>query len=137
MATLDKTRLAGANQKKVRSVSAVKLKSTDFNSTDTLRVINLPADCLITAAYAVVKTVANAGSTLDIGTTATGNELADNLALTTAGAVGAVITSEVDTGTGKSIFVTPNQALTAGEFHVIVEYIEYTRNNGELTNYAA
>lgn len=137
MATLDKTRLAGAAQKKQRSVAAAKLAYTDFNSTDTLQLFKLPADCMIVAAYAVVKTVANASSVLDIGTTASGNELQDNLALTTAGVVGGTITSEVDTGTGVSIYVTPNQALTAGVIHVVVEYIEYTRANGELTNYNA
>ena len=138
MATLDKTRLRSAAKKKVRAVAAVELYYSDFNATDTLQVFKLPENCLITAAYTVVKTAANASSTLSIGSTPSGTDLATGVSLTaTGGGGGAVITSEVDTGTGTSIYVTPNQALTAGRFYVIVEYIEYTRNNGELTSYNA
>lgn len=136
MATISKTRaISGINELKQRSVAAVTLSHTDFNSTDTLELFKLPKNSLIIAARAVVLTAANTSSTLDIGTTATGNELQGNLALTSAAAVGGNLSTAVNTTTGASIYVTPNQALTAGQFVVIVEYIEYTVRTGMLLNY--
>ena len=41
------------------------------------------------------------------------------------------------TGTGKTVTATFSAEPTAGDFTFIVEYIEYTLGNGNLTNYVA
>lgn len=138
MANVDKTRLLlNANEKKVRSVVATRVQLADFSGTDNLQLFVLPANCLITAARVVVATAAQASTTLKIGTSAGGNDLGNALALSAAGVVGGALTNGVDTGTGASVWIVPNQAPTAGDIDVVVEFIEYRRTNGELLNFNA
>lgn len=133
MATVNKTRLAHANEKKVYSVAAARLKVADFSGTDTLQLFTIPENCLITAARCVVKTAGQANLVLDMGLTASGNELQNDLDVDAASVVGGALTTAIDSGTGKTVYLTPSAAPTAGEFDIIVEYIEYRRNNGELS----
>ena len=41
----------------------------------------------------------------------------------------------IDTGTGMTVTLTPSGDVTFGEIVLLIEYVEYTLCNGQLTNY--
>lgn len=129
----NRTNIRDFAQKKSYSVSAASLRTEDFDGTNAIEVFNLPEKALVTNAYVVADVAGNSGLTLkvDVGTTAV-IAAAD---VDTLGDVSEADTNVV-TGTGKTVSVTPSAAVTEGEFAVIVEYVEYTLGTGHLTNYS-
>jgi len=104
-------------------------------SGETVSVFNLPANAVVTNAFFKVTT----GVT---GATATGKVTVGSTdaiaAVAFAGVADAIkggAVTKVSTGTGAEVTVTIGTAnATAGKVEVIVEYIEYTKTTGELTN---
>lgn len=149
MANTDVTRHGVIAQKKVRSVLAVKINDELFEDndvdiaegTENLLVAVLPPNALIVRAYVNVKTVSDAATTATaaLGTTEGGAELLAATDLLTA-AIADSLVAMADTGTGQEIYlqtVLAGAVTTLGETEVIVEYIEYEKNNGEYTQFAS
>lgn len=96
---------------------------------------NLPPECLVTRAYLIVNSAANAGATFDldlvIGAVATvllNDASSDTVGVVKSGSLA------VDSSTGANIRLTSNIALTQGEFSITVEYIEYNKGTREYNN---
>ena len=136
MAVTDKTRTGINNQKRSVSVLSAPFVEADI-LVDGSSFANLPARSLITNIIVNVTTVsATATSTVDV--TANGNVVANEVAVTTAGAiVGTVVSGEAYLATGGALVVkagavTPAAGDLVGD--IIVEYIELDKSNGEYTN---
>ena len=143
----DKTRLRKNSEKKTYSVAAATLLHTDVADANLVELFNLPPNCLIVDASVVVEVAGQSNLTVDFGF-AGGNELGNDLDIDGAGVVtvpetvsgsGTISTKSprLTTGSGKNVTAKFSADPTAGKFHFIVEYIEYTLGNGKLTNYTA
>ena len=136
MATYNQT-LNGKNANK-KSV-CVSSATLDFgeqavSTAETVALFNLPANAVVTNAFFnVTSGVAGATATgkITIGST-------DAIAAVAFGGSAAIkggTVTKVATGTGAEVTVTVGTAnATAGVVEVVVEYIEYTKTTGELTN---
>jgi len=136
MATYDQTLNGKNSYKKSVSVSSATLDFGEqaVSSTETVAVFTLPANAVVVNAFFNVTsgvTGATATGKITVGST-------DAIAAVTFGGSAAVkggTVTKVATGTGAAVTVTVGTAnATAGVVEVIVEYIEYTKTNGELTN---
>lgn len=136
----DLKKVSKFNQKKTRSISSATLVGGSSAALDggayvadtaTQELFTVPANSLITACYIVVEEAGQANLTADIGY-AGSNELFNDADID---AVSVVKDAGIKlaTGTGKTITAKFSAAPTQGRFHVIVEYIEYTLSNGDLT----
>lgn len=161
VATVDKTRLRKSAEKRTISVAVAHLKFSDITgqgTADINQLFNLPKNALIVDSGVVVDTVANGsitvnfgfdggtelGSALDIHTAVGYKQVAEAIATLTltegtpntlsAGTV--TKAPRLLTGTGKTVTAVFSAVPTAGEWRFIVEYIEYTLGNGDLTNYS-
>lgn len=140
--TVDLTRRPDFNEKKTLSIQAVPIKYTDISDATAHKLFTLPPNCLVTQAYVLTKTPGQALLTADLGfTEVNGNDLGDDLDVNgPAGKVDANMSTfymGVDTGTGRTVAITFSAKPTAGEWVVVVQFVEYTLGNGQLTNYAA
>ena len=135
---VDVTRLRKNAEKKQISVSSAEIRHTDVGSTALQELFKLPPNCLITNATCFVETAGQASLTVNFGFDG-GTELGSALAISATGAKGTAlaIASRIATGTGKLVTAVFSADPTAGVFHFIVEYIEYTRGNGEYTNFGS
>jgi len=134
MATVNLTRKVKNAEKKNICVAAATVAYTDIPGTDNYELFTIPGDCVITGVRTYAETAGQTGLTADIGY-AGGTELKSNADLDdTAPKFDAVLLAS---GTGKTVTIKPDAAPTAGKFHVMVEYIEYTRGNGEYSEYSA
>ncbi len=137
MATFDDIRVAKNSQKKTSSVSSAVLNFTDrtVNSGESVSVFNLPAGAVVTSAYFYVGTGvtgATATGKITVGST---DAIAAVAFAGTAGAVKGGATTKVATGDGAEVTVTIGTAnATAGEVTAVVEYTEFGKASGELTN---
>lgn len=145
---VDITRLRKNAEKKTVSVAAAKILHSDVSSVALQELFNLPADCLIINAGVVVEEAGQATLTVDFGFDG-GTELGAAMPISTtgykqttmpvtgvSGATGvATPAPRLLTGTGKTVTAKFSADPTAGAFHFIVEYIEYTLGNGKLMNY--
>lgn len=98
----------------------------------------LPERSIITNAYIHVKTVSDAATTnaATLGTASAGAQILTGGNLKSAGKTGTFVSGQVETGTGVDLWfnVTVTGAQTAvGEYVVVVEYLEYAKDNGEYT----
>lgn len=135
MAQINKTRLDKAYEKKNASVASAKLVHTDIPGTDEYELFVLPSRSLITDAYIIKSEVSQAGVTANLGFDG-GSELISNAALGTIANVKDALTVGVLTGTGKVVTFKPSAVLTKGTFQVVIEYVEFTRGNGEFTQFS-
>lgn len=135
---VDVTRLRKNAEKKQFSVSSAEIRHTDVNNTALQELFKLPPNSLITNATVQVETAGQAGLTVNFGFDG-GSELGSALAISTTGPKGTAlaIASRIPTTTGKTVTATFSADPTAGVFHFIVEYIEYTRGCGEYTNFGS
>ena len=151
---VDITRLRKNAEKKTLSISSAEIRHGDVSATTSQELFNLPANCLIVDAGVVVEVAGQGGLTVDFGFDGLA-ELGDDLALSSTGYVdtpfdvttlvladgtpntltsGTVAkTPRLLTGTGKTVTAKFSADPSAGIFHFIVEYIEYTLGNGNLT----
>jgi|SaaInlStandDraft_4_1057021.scaffolds.fasta_scaffold83686_2 hypothetical protein len=136
MATVNLTRNGKFAEKKNVSVAAATVLYSDIPGTDNYELFKLPADCVIIGATVFPETAGQATLTADLGY-AGGTELGSNLDLDDVAIKGGALATRLATGTGKTVTIKPDAAPTAGKFHIMVEYIEYTRGNGEYAEYSA
>jgi len=136
MATVNLTRNGKNAEKKNVCVATATVTSADIPGTDNYELFTLPADCVIIGATVYPETAGQATLTADLGY-AGGTELGANLDLDDTAVKGGALSTYLATGTGKTVTLKPDAAPTAGKFHVMVEYIEYTRGNGEYSEYSA
>lgn len=106
-------------------------------STANYLVATLPANAIITRAYVQVLTASDAATSASakLGTAEGGSEILSAANLKTLGKQG-TFTAQTDTSTGKDVYLTltyTGAATTVGKYVVVVEYDEYTKNDGEYT----
>lgn len=101
---------------------------------DVVTLFKLPADCVITNAYFVVKkAAAETDSKLAIKA-GSHNLVAETAVGSAANKVLGTFAGKVYTGTGVDVTATVSAAaLKSGEFDIVVEYTELGRMNGEFT----
>lgn len=102
------------------------------------KICNLPPDAIITNAYVHVKTASNAATsnTIKLGTTEAGSEILSAVNAKTEGKQG-TFTGQSLTGSGVAVYLTATivgASTATAEFVVVIEYMEYTKNNGEYTS---
>lgn len=139
------TRYNNAFKKKLVSAMAFVLaEGTDKGeiaaASDNHLVGLLPADAIITDAYVLVKTGSDAATSAvaTLGTASGSSAIMSAADLTTPGATG-TFTGKIGTGTGQEVWLGltyTGAATEVGEYVVVVEYLEYTKNSQELTQYS-
>lgn len=143
---VDKTRANNFMQKKsICFFAALVTEGTDdenigVTSEDYL-LAYLPPDSVITDAYVHVKTASDAATSAvaTLGTTVGGTEILSAADMKSTGEQG-TFTGQSLTSTGVPLYLgtTITGAATAvGEYVVVVEYLEYTKNTGEYTKISA
>ena len=142
MAIIDKVRTNDYMTKKtVSKFAAIVEEGTDAENIGTTsgsyQLANLPLDAVIVNAYIHVKTASDAATSAaaTLGTTEGGSEILSGADLKVAGEQG-TFTGQSLTGTGVPLVLntTITGAATAvGEYIVVVEYLEYFKDNGEYT----
>ena len=137
MATINRTREAERSLKKSYSVSSVTLKADDITAdTDILQLFNIPENSLIYDAEVISKVPFNPGTSLTVEGRYGGNQVFAPVDLTSIAGIIVLVVTKRDSGAGGFFTLTTSLggALpTVGEFEIMVKYIEYTKNNGELT----
>lgn len=139
MATYDYSLQGKNNEKKGISVFSGNIKPADNDTiavAESAKLGTLPGNCVVTNAFLYVKTGATGGTqTLKITVGSTDVIAAVAVGTTDGAIVGGAVT-RAHTGTGSEVSVTGGTAdLSDGEVEVVVEYVEYTKSTGELTNY--
>lgn len=151
----DLTRTKHFNEKKTHSVACAVVTFDQVPDTNLVELFNLPERCLIIDAWVIPEVAGQANLTADFGF-AGGNEIINDVdiddtavkqapyatSVTVSGEAQTVTTGTVKnlnltTGTGKNVTAKFSAKPTAGRFAFIVEYVEYTLGNGNLTNYSA
>jgi hypothetical protein len=110
---------------------------TADTETDNL-IAYLPPDSIITNAYIHVKTVSDAVTSAvgTLGTTDGGSEILSAADLDAATGKTGTFTGQSLTGSGVGLYFRAaytGAVTNVGEYIVVVEYLEYTKNNGEYT----
>lgn len=131
MAIVNLTRLNRAAEKKNINISAVKLSFSDISTIDEYQLFVLPPNVMVTNIITKISVASQTGVTCDIGFQ--GESFISKPSLATINNI--AMPTAKDTGTGKVITLKPSTVLTSGVFTIMVEYIEYTLNNGEYTNF--
>ena len=134
------------NQKKGVCVAATTVTYDEIlTSGDSYELFVLPENSIIMSASILVKTASNSATSaaVDLGYAGSdvlvdGGNLKSTAGTVLSGGTNAVVPGS-DTGTGKTVTFkhTFVGAPTAGEFVVVIEYVEYTKNSGEYTEYSA
>jgi hypothetical protein len=134
MAFTDKTRIGSYHQKKHNCQAVVQVSSEEFkefNAAGNYLVVNLPPLAVVTNAYVHTLVASDAGA-VALGTTEGGTEIMSAGDSTTLGESG-TFTGQVATGTGTPLYMSLAAAATEGNFLVVVDYLEFTKNTGEYT----
>lgn len=121
-------------QKKGISVMALRFNesvSKMFDAAGNYLVGVLPPNALVTDAY-MFTAAASQPAVAALGTTEGGAELLSACDTTTLGKSG-VFGAPVHTGSGMEVFLSIDEAVESGEFVLVIEYLEYTKNTGEYT----
>lgn len=148
MAAIDLNKFAKNNQKKNVSIATGKIypalvgpmygaaTAGQIEANDVITLFNIPADCVITDCYLLVRSVATGN-----GQQATVEVKADAVtvmdAVATGAAVGVVGALKAKTFLKAGATITAKvaaQALTDGQFEVVVEFQELDRTNGDYLN---
>lgn len=147
MANTSATRYGETAQKK--SVSVMNFRLTDelyqesnlaiAAGTQDFLVAKLPAAAVITNAMVVVESAADSATTATIalGTAEGGAQLIAATDLKTVAVAGSLVAKRA-TGTGQAVYariVLTGATTTVGIANVILEYVEYNKNDGEYTNF--
>ena len=139
MATLNKTREAIRNRKKVSAFAAVELDFNDFEDiAGVAELVELPEDALIIGVHLNVKAAFNAGTSITVALKADAATIAAAISIATTG-VKTLTVTKVDTGNGAKLTATAvivGALPTTGLATILVEYVEYNKNTGELTPYS-
>ncbi len=144
MADLDYTRKFKTHEKKSECFMCTEVtEGEDFLAIDTgddnYHLGNIPNDAIITDAYIMLKTASDAATsaTATLGTAPGGTEIMSAGDLTAAaGSKTGTFTGESLTDTGKPLWlklVYAGAVTDVGDYVVVVEYVEFTLNTGNLT----
>tara|TARA_R110002012_G_C11625243_1_gene609385 strand:+ start:1462 stop:1893 length:432 start_codon:yes stop_codon:yes gene_type:complete len=138
----DISRYNNAFKKKLSSTMAFALKEgTDKGQIEAATANHivgyLPENAIVTGAYVFVKTASDAATSASakLGTASGGTQIMSSANMKTAGKQG-TFTGHLDTGSGTPVYlgVTYTGAATeVGEYVVVIDYLEYTKNSQELT----
>lgn len=143
MATVNLTRTKRRHQKQHISTFTTDLALAETpTSADVYQLFELPPASMVVRAQAVVMTANDAGTSAvgDLGFDG-GDELLDGVDLTSV--AGTVLTDDVAgliAETGGMVTWTPvygGTAPTAGRVKIHIDYVEYEKTNGEVTNFAS
>lgn len=139
MAFTDKTRVGNFAQKKGVSLFAAEIvEGVELSAgTGNYLIANIPPDAVITGAFVQVLTASDAATsaTAKLGTTEGGSEVLSAANLKTVGKQGTA-TGHVATGSGAELYLgltVSGAATDVAKYVVVVEYVEYRKNTGELT----
>ena len=136
MAYNDITRYSTNAQKKTVNILAVHLNNETrkyFPIAGNYLIANLPPNTIIIEGFIYVNEVSNGGTCL-IGVNEAGSEILSAAAVGTKGKRGtAGTTMPLNFPTGTPVYLRIPTKPTTGDFIVIVEYIEHTKNTGEYT----
>lgn len=99
---------------------------------------NLPDNCIITDAYMHVKVVGDMATSgvATLGTASGGSQIMSAADMDAATGKTGTFTGQSDTGTGVTLWlgITITGGQTAvGQYVIVVEYLEYTKNTGDYT----
>ncbi len=138
MANINEKLIAKNGLKKSISISTGSLAPADNTSLaidDVVTLFTLPSNSVVTDVLIVVGAAPTDG-TQELSVEVGGVEALAAVALGTVdGTVVGGSTTRLGTGTGADVTATLTVAdLADGEIEVIVEYVEYTKTTGELTN---
>lgn len=151
MANTNYTRAAKFNQKRSKSYFTAYLTEAAAQNTlkgEILRTTGnellgrLPPNAIVENAYLFTLTAGDAATTIvmTLGSAEGGSQYfsaGDGKAL---GKTGTFTAQTVDTGTGKSLFLgrtVTGAGTNIGKYLIVVEYLEYTKETGELTNFVS
>ena len=126
-------------EKKQESRSAIEI-AEGFNGFDTTtesyKLIKLPWNSIVVDAYVMVKEASSlASTTVTLGTTEGSDNIMQSADLTAQGKQGTFAGEQI-VKVGKPIFANfdyQNTGATAGEFILVIEYLEYRKGTGEYT----
>ncbi|AFV51089.1 Rz-like spanin [Vibrio phage VPMS1] len=146
MANTNVTRWGETAQKKIKRVMALKVTKELFTdnglsvATANLLIAELPANAVLTDAYAVVSTVSDAATTatVQLGTAEAGAQIMTATDIKSATGVVGDLVGKLATGTGMKVYarvVLTGAVTTPGEVDVVIEYTEYETNSGEYTKF--
>lgn len=142
MATVNLTRTKRRHQKQHVSSFTTDIPFSEMPTTaDVYQLFELPPASMVVRAQAVIITANNQATTaaIDVGFDG-GAELLDGSDIKSA--AGTVLTDNVAgliRETGGMVTVKPalaGAAATAGKFKLHIDYVEYEKTNGEVTNFA-
>lgn len=141
----DLSRYNNAFKKKLASVMTFELnEGTDKGEIEAATANHLvgylPAHAIVTGAYVFTKTVSDAATSTaaKLGTASGGSQILSAGNLKTAGKTG-TFTGHSDTGTGVPVYLGltyTGAATEVGKYVIVIEYLEYTKNSQELTNFS-
>ena len=144
MATVDITRSEGRTTKRGISVFSTTIDVAEAaTSADVYQVLVLPAESQVLRASVQIMTANDAATSAiaDLGFDG-GDELINDVDLTAAADTfventGSAVPTIKETGGTVTYTPTYTGALTAGKVLVTIEYNEYEKKTGELTNFAS
>ncbi len=151
MANTNYTRASKFNQKRALSYFTAELNEAAaknaltgdiIRTTDNELIGKLPPNSIITDAYLFTKVAGDAATTIVIalGKTEGGSEIFSAANGKALGKTGTFTAQTADTGTGVSLYLgrtVTGGGTNIGKYIVVVEYLEYTKETGELTNFVS
>ena len=149
MANTNYTRAAKFNQKRSVSVFTAELNEAATKNALTGDIIRtsdnellgrLPPNSIVTNAYLFTRVAGDAATsiTVTLGNVEGGSQFFSAGNGKTLGKSGTFTAQTADTGTGVSLFLgrtVTGAGTNIGKYLVVVEYLEYTKETGELTNF--
>jgi len=120
----------------VEGTESFEIYSADTDTDNLLA--NLPPNSIVTNAYIHVEAASDAATTAvgKLGTAAAGAQIVSSANLKSTGKQGTFAGQSL-TGTGKGLYfsaVYTGAVTNVGKYIVVVEYLEYRKNNGEYTS---
>lgn len=149
MANTNYTRAAKFNQKRSKSYFTAYLTEAAAKNALTGDIIRtsdnellgkLPPKAIIENAYLFTLVAGDAATSIamTLGTAEGGSQLFSAANGKTLGKTGTFTAQTTDTGTGVSLFLgrtVTGGGTNIGKYLIVVEYLEYTKETGELTNF--
>ena len=135
MAHKNTTRAGKTHLKKsvcLMSIAIGAAQKDDYNDVSKNYLVGyIPPNAIITDAKVVTKVISDIASVI-VGITEGGSEILSG-GVTAAKSISGAFTGEIDTDTGKAVYVTLGAAATTGDVRVLISYDEYDLNTGDMT----
>lgn len=151
MANTNYTRASKFNQKRTISFFTAELNEAAaknaltgdiIRTSDNELIGKLPPNSIIMDAWLFTKVAGDAATSIamTLGTTEGGSQIFSAANGKALGKSGTFTTQTADTGTGVSLFLgrtVTGAGTNIGKYIVVVQYLEYTKETGELTNFVS